>query len=518
MIKNKIVLLALDSGTQSSRALLFDTEGNVVGSGQKLHAPMLYPEPGAVEQEPRDIRDCLFNSIRECVENWGGDPNDIAGASLTTQRSCVITTDSKGAPLRDAVSWLDRRVASVDSEPSFFLRTVLKAMGENALVPRLLAKSVPRQWRERNPELFENIAWVAPLEAWLHHQLTGQMSLAPGGIAGPWPFDCKKRNWADSSLLYALLGFEKAWLPKIVEPGDLIGNLTEQAAKKTGLKPGMPFFACGGDKQAEALGAGVRAKHRGVAAVSLGTGSSISIPWAKPVQHRKYFWITMASAEKESWSLEYLIFRGLWTVRWFANELGRDLEPVAKRSGNPVEALLCDEAEKTPPGSDGLVTWPRWSPTLQHPFETGTAVGFRETHTRGHFFRSLLEGIAYDLRRGLEILEKATGTKIHSIRVGGGGSRSDIVVQILADVLGLPVFRPHSEELAARGAAIVAAAGANVYSSIDEAIEKMVPEAPVVQPDPVNCATYEKIYRRVYIPGLKILRKSSSALTGLREG
>lgn len=517
MIKNETFVLALDAGTQSSRALLMDPDGNVVGIGRKQHAPMLYPEPGAVEQNPADILDCLFYSIRHCVKDWGGDPGQIAGAALTTQRSCVIATDSKGAPLRDAVSWLDRRTAGFDSEPSRFLRTVLKAMGKNALIPRLLSKSVPRQWRERNPELFENLSWVAPLEAWLLFQMTGQMAIAPGGIAGPWPFDCKKRDWADSSLLYTLLGFEKSWLPKIVEPGDLVGKVTEQAAEKTGLKPGMPIFACGGDKQAEALGAGVRSIKKGVAAVSLGTGSSISIPWEKPVQHRKYNWITMASAEKGSWSLEYLLFRGLWTARWFADELGHDLVPVSEKTGRPVEALLCDEAEKIPAGSDGLVTWPRWSPTLQHPFETGTAVGFREIHTRGHFFRSLLEGIAYDLKRGMGILERATGSKIQSICVGGGGSRSDVVVQILADVLGLPVSRPPSEELAARGAAIVAAAGSKVHATVDEAIDKMVPEAPVVQPDPESNARYEQIYRRVYLPGLRILRKSSNALTSLRD-
>ena len=505
-------LLALDSGSQSSRALIFDDRGEVLAVGRGTHGPMRHPMPGAVEQDPIDIRDCLFSSIRDCLADWGGDPAQIAGAALTTQRSTVLPTDEQGDPLLDAVSWLDRRTAGVDSEPSKVLRTLLKALGEKSLIPRLLAKSLPRQWREREPETLARTAKIASIEAWLHHQLVGRMALAPGGVVGAWPFDTKKRTWTNAALMYKLLAFERKWLPDVVEAVDKVGGLTAQAAERTGLIEGLPFFACGGDKQAEMLGAGVRVDKGNEAAVSLGTGSSISVPWPRPVESRKYNWITMASAEPDSWSLEYLLFRGLWTVRWFAGQLGRDLEEMAEREGRPVEALLCDEAAKAPAGSDGLVTWPRWSPTLQHPDETGTCVGLRETHVRGHFFRSLLEGIAYDLKRGQGILEKATGTPITKIRVGGGGSRSDLVVQILADVLGLPVMRPHSEELAARGAAIVAAAGAGVFDSVEQAVAAMVPEAPVVQPDRERTALYERIYRKVYLPGLKILRKSSGAL------
>ncbi|MDP8254930.1 MAG: FGGY family carbohydrate kinase [Candidatus Alcyoniella australis] len=505
-------VLALDSGTQSSRALLFDERGEVLGKAQHKHAPMLHPTLGAVEQDPRDIRGCLFASIKQCIAEWGGDTSQISGAALTTQRNTMLATDAAGEPLCNLVSWLDRRSAGIDSEPSSLIRLVLKAMGKNGLVPRLLSKSVPRQWRESAPQMLERAHWVAPIEAWLHHQLTGEMALAPGGIAGPWPLDTKKRCWTDSAIMYKLLGFKHEWLPRIVEAGQLIGRLTPEAAQLCGLNSGLPIYSCGGDKQAEAMGAGVRLGRKDVAAVSLGTGSSISVPWPKALTHRKYDYITMASCEPGSWSLEYLLFRGIWTVRWFAQELGGDLISESDISGEPVEALLCREAEGAPAGSDGLLTWPRWSPTLQHPHETGTSVGFRETHNRGHFFRSLLEGIAYDLRRGLEIVDRATGSPVKTLAVGGGGSRSDVVVQILADVTGLPIRRPHSEELAARGAAIVAAAASGLHPDLETAVETMVPDAPLVEPIPENHRLYQRIYRRAYLPGLKILRKTSDAL------
>lgn len=506
------ILLALDSGSQSSRALLFDTDGEVLAVGRKTHLPMKYPEPGAVEQDPEDIKQALYFSIRECLANWGKDSSEIVGAALTTQRSTVLPVAADGTPITDAVSWLDRRTAGVNSEPTGWIRKLLKVMGKNALIPRMLSKSMPRQWRERSPEVLTRMKWIAPIEAWLLHQLTGNMVMAPGGVVGAWPFDAKTRDWSRSGLLYKLLGFEPEWLPKIVPAGQQVGTINSETAKETGLPEGLAVYACGGDKQAEVLGAGRLSKEKGVAAVSLGTASSICIPWKKPVASRTYQWLTLGAAEPGAYCLEYMVFRGMWSARWFADELARDLKEKASREGTSAEALLCEEAALVPPGSDRLMVWPRWSPTLQYPMETGTAVGLRETHTRGHFFRALLEGIAFDLRRGLGVLEKATGSKVTTIYVGGGGSRSDVVVQILADVLGLPVMRPPSEELAARGAAIVAALGAGVYKTPQQATDAMVPKAPRFDPNPENAALYTGIFNNAFLPGLDISHKLSKKI------
>jgi sugar (pentulose or hexulose) kinase len=514
---DKDVVLALDSGSQSSRALLFDRDGAVLAVGRGPHAPMKHPEEGAVEQDPADIRDALFGSIRRCLDAWGGDPARIAGGALTTQRNTILPVAPGGAPLLDAVSWLDRRAAPVESEPSRAVRTVLKVLGDEAMIPRLLSKSVPRLWRDRCPEVLEQTWKIAPLEAWLHHQLTGRLALAPGGCAGVFPFDTKKRNWKPKGLEHKLLGMRDEWLPEVVEAGREIGRITAEAATATGLPEGLALFSCGGDKQAEALGAGVRAGDRGVGAVSLGTASSIVIPSRRPIQSRTYVWLTNASCEPASWSLEYMVYRGMWTVRWFAQNFGRDLAARAEAEGRPVEALLCDEAAATEPGAGGVVTWPRWSPSLQHPEEVGAVLGLREVHTRGHVFRSLLEGIAFDLKRGLAILERATGTRLREVRVGGGGSRSDLVVQILADVLGLPVGRPPSEELAARGAALVASVGGGVHADLSSAVAAMVKPAPVVRPRREFTERYDALYGQIFQSGLTELLGMARALDRLRK-
>jgi sugar (pentulose or hexulose) kinase len=138
---------------------------------------------------------------------------------------------------------------------------------------------------------------------------------------------------------------------------------------------------------------------------------------------------------------------------------------------------------------------------LQEPSEAGSILGLRETHSRAHMFRALVEGIAFDLRRGREILERATGTRIHELRVGGGGARSQLVVQILADVMDLPVLRPPSEELSARGAALVAAAASGVHPGLSSAVSAMVPAAPRYAPDPERVRTYDALYRNVFMRG-----------------
>ena len=508
------LVLALDSGSQSSRALLFDRDGAVVAEASAKHEPMRYPQEGAVEQDPIDIRRCLFDSIARCLASWGGDPGRIAAASLTTQRGVYLALDTDGAPLRDAISWLDRRTADVAAQSSLPLRMLLRVLGADAIIPRLMARSMPRQWRARDPALLSELRWVAPLEAWLHFELCGRMALSPGGLAGVLPVDVKKRRWAGGGLLYALLGYRREWLPEVVEAGEKIGEVSAAAAEATGLPVGLPLFSCGGDKQSEALGIGVRRGCRDLAVVSLGTASSVAIASQVPRVSSSYRWLTIAAVEDDAWQLEYMVFRGFWTVRWFARELAGDLAAQAERDGVEVEALLEREAMDTPPGAEGLVIWPRWSPSLQEPAETGVVVGLREVHRRGHMYRALLEGIAMDLRRGAELLERASGDRIAEFRVGGGGSRSDLAVQILADVLGRPVRRPVSVELSARGAAIVAAVGAGLHASMDTAVAAMVPTSPLIEPDPLRVAVYDRLYKEVFEPGLA---EMSGLFAGLRQ-
>lgn len=501
------LFLAVDSGTQSTRAILFDRAGHVHSIGRRAHPPLSNPSPGALEQEPYDLLEAVAASIRECVTCWIGDHARIVGGALTTQRVTTVPTLENGEPAAAAVNWLDRRLARVEIDDDPFVRWFYRLLGRHMPLGQILARSIPRQIRQRDPVLYDRTRWFLPIEAWLHLKMVGASALAPGGATGVFPLDVYKRNWSTVGLLHRLVGVAPRQLPSIVEVGKRIGVVTAEFAKMSGLPEGFPFYACGGDKQAEALGGGVRSSQRDLAGVSLGTASSICMIDRKPKQHAGFEWFCAPACEPDAWTHEYMLFRGMWTVRWFARELGRDLEGDARAKETAVEALLCDEAERIVAGSEGVMTWPRWSPTLQFPMETGMTVGMRERHGRAHLFRSLIEGIAYDLRRGRDTLEKGLGRPIKRIRVGGGGSRSPLIVQTLADVLNVAVEYPDEEELAARGAAIVVAFGSGAFPSIDEAVKAMVPDARVIAPKPAHVEIYDKAFHEVYMPGLKVMRR-----------
>lgn len=493
------LVLALDSGSQSSRALLFDAEGKIHGFGQVAHAPMRRPLPEAVEQDPHDIWAALSGAVRAALASAPGAREKLRGAALCTQRNAIVPLGSDHEPVADLVSWLDRRAAPPDSETSRPLRWALQAAGPESLPARLLERAVPRVLRATAPETFARAQAYAPIEAWLHHKLCGRLAAAPGGFLGLWPFDAARRSWGPPALR-AALSFPAGGLPEIVEAGSLIGKVHRAAAETTGLPEGLPLFACGADKQAEALGAGVRPGRASIASVSLGTGASVSIPWARPVQSLRFRWLLISGPEPSSWALESMVFRGMWTARWFAEQFGRDLTDRAAAAGVPVEALLCDEAATVEAGAEGLSFVPRLYPALDNAAESGTWVGLRDFHHRAHLFRAVLEGLCFDLRRGLETLENRLEHRVVELRVGGGGARSPFLVDLLRDVMGRAVRRPESFELAARGAALVALVGAGLHPSMDEAVRRAVPDAPLQAPDPTRAARYERLYRDRFLP------------------
>ncbi len=474
------VFCALDSGSQSTRAILFDVEGTILGRGSRVHAPMQHPEPGAVEQDPEDLRRCLFEAISDCLRDWGGPKEHIKGAALTSQRSSVLLLDHAGEPLTQVWSWLDRRVASLSTEPSLLMRKGLSLLGSKRLIPRLLERSWPRIFREHCPDELARAAKIATVEAWLCRELTGRIAMAHSGVVGPWPFDVKALCWSKSHILKKALGYQTQWLADLEPPGTRLGQITPAVAKATGLPTGLPLFACGGDKQAEAVGGGVLACDGERASVSLGTAASICIPHSRAITSPTYRWLTLSAAEPNAWCHEYMVFRGMWTARWFAENFARDLAPAAAQRGLPVEALLCEEAAQIPPGSEGVTVTPRWSPSLQDPTETGIIAGLREGSQRGHVFRALLEGIAADLSAGLQLMESALNVKIRELVVGGGGARSALPVEVLARVTELPVRAPSCTELSCRGAAIIAAVGCGAYPDIAVAARAMTSDSSVI--------------------------------------
>jgi sugar (pentulose or hexulose) kinase len=223
------------------------------------------------------------------------------------------------------------------------------------------------------------------------------------------------------------------------------------------------------------------------------------------------------AAIPNAYNLEIQIYRGFWMVEWFKQQFGHLEQMRAQEQGEQPEALFDELVRGVPPGSEGLVLQPYWSPGLKvpGPEARGAIIGFSAVHTRAHVYRALLEGLAYALREGKEQIERRTRVPIRQLRVAGGGSQSDAAMQVTADIFGLPAARPHTFEASALGAAIDAAVGVRLFADIPTAVSQMTRVGDVFEPDRQARPVYDALYRQVYLQIYPRLRPLYHAIRAL---
>ena len=283
-----------------------------------------------------------------------------------------------------------------------------------------------------------------------------------------------------------------------------MGTITEEARKKTGLPVGMEMFAGGSDKSAETLGLGVIDDR--TAAISYGTASTIEIP-IKKYKDAEPFLPSYPAIVKGYYNLDVQVYRGYWMLNWFAKQFGTHSVEKLIDEKEEIEKLN-KEVEKIPPGSDGLVLQPYWGPGLRRPLAKGAIIGFSDTHTKMHIYKAIIEGIAYCLREGLELFEnKRLHHKIERIRVSGGGSQSDLVCQITADVFGLPVSKIQTYECSSLGCAIAGFIAAGEFKNQKEAALAMSHKSTTFEPNMENHKKYDFLFKNVYMQMFPRLNK-----------
>jgi sugar (pentulose or hexulose) kinase len=280
-------------------------------------------------------------------------------------------------------------------------------------------------------------------------------------------------------------------------PGQVLGTITTQAARETGIPEGLPLVAAAADKACEVIGSGSLASNIGC--LSYGTTATIN------VTHRKYIepialLPPYPSAVPGFYTVEVQVYRGYWMVNWFKQQFGHPERQKAANSGLEAEELFDKLVDDIEPGSMGLMLQPYWTPGLKMPGPEakGAVIGFGDVHTRAHLYRSILEGLAYALREGRERIEKRSRTSINSLRVSGGGSQSRHAMQLTADIFGLPTARPHLYETSGLGAAIDAAVGLGLHPDFNTAVREMTHVGEVYEPDRKNHRMYDALYREVY--------------------
>ncbi len=510
-------ILAIDNGTQSVRALVFDLKGNLVAKSLVPLEPYFSEKPGWAEQHPDYFWESLCQACQRLWRVMDMPKESIAGVALTTQRATMVNVDRSGKPLRPAIVWLDQRQTEGLRPVGGWWGLAFKLARMTDTVDYLQAEAEANWIRVHQPDIWEQTYKYLLLSGYLTYRLTGRFADSVGSQVGYIPFDYKGLNWASArDWKWQAVPMEPSILPDLVPPAGQLGAITPEAAEATGMPAGLPVIAAAADKACEVIGAGCLEPHMGC--LSYGTTATVN------TTHRKYVEVIplippYPAAVPGCYSLELQIYRGFWMVSWFKREFAHLERRLAREQGIQPEDLFDGLVNQVPPGSMGLTLLPYWSPGLKvpGPEAKGAIIGFGDVHTRAHLYRAILEGLAYALREGKERTERRSRIPITELRVAGGGSQSDAALQLTADIFGLPAARPHTYEASGLGAAIDGAVGLGLYPDFTTAVGEMTRVGDVYEPDSQNHEIYDALYRRVYkemYPRLKPLYEEIREITG----
>lgn len=510
-------LLALDNGTQSVRALLFDLQGNLLARSQVKFDPVYHArQPGWAEQDPEYYWQCVAEA---CKGLWaqGVERRDIAGVAVTTQRGTVVCVDQEGRSLRPAITWLDQREATQLAPMSPHWETLLRVVGETDTI-RYFRRQAECNWiSQHQPDIWSRTHKYLLLSGYLNFRLCGRFADSVASQVGYLPFDFKRQRWARFwDWKWQAMTIRQEQLPELVPPGALLGHISAKASEETGIPEGIPLIAAGADKACEVLGSGSLAAN--VGALSFGTTATINTTQSRYIEATPLL-PPYPAAVPGAFLTEVQTFRGFWMVNWFKEEFGHREQLQAEELGTVVETLFDELLRETTPGAMGLLLQPYWSPGIREPGREakGALIGFGDVHTRAHVYRAIIEGLAYALREGRERIEKRAHVRLRKLRVSGGGSQSDEVMRITADVFGLPAERPHTYETSGLGAAMNIAVGLGLKPNYERAVGEMTRVAEVFAPNAKNSRLYHQLYTRVWqrmYQQLRPLYQEIRAITG----
>jgi sugar (pentulose or hexulose) kinase len=497
-------LLAIDCGTQSLRAMLFSAAGRLLDRSQVPYEPYVGPCSGWAEQDPEVYWGALCAAARTLQERSVAPFARIQGVGVAALRNTPVLVDPAGNPLRPAILWLDSRKAGRVYRPGWAARLAFAATG---LLPVLetAQEDCKTSWvRQHQPETWARAARVLQVSGFLNHRLTGRFRDSVASQAGHLPFHYRDQRWCRPGELGAMIfPVEPGKLPELVAPAQPIGVVSRTASEATGIPQGLPVIACASDKGAESLGTGC--VRETMASLSLGTAATVqttSQRYFEPLAGMPAYPAALAG----HYSPEVQVFRGYWLIRWFLREFGIPERERALALGVPPESLLDRFLLDVPPGSLGLMTWPHWSAPLRDPAARGSMIGLGEAHTRGHVYRSFIEGLGFALREGLERIERAGRVRIERIGLAGGAAQSEAICQITADAMGRSLCAGETFEAGGLGAAVLTAAGIGLYPGAEAAVRAMVRTGRTYLPRPETADLYGRLYRDVHLPMGRRLR------------
>ncbi len=509
MSDNPLALI-FDFGTQSVRVSLVDKYGEIVGQIKKPYDPPYYvPKKGYAEQSPDFYWDYACRCLKELDDKYHYLFNNIVGATIATFRDTAVLLNKDYKPLKDCVMWFDERSAEGKAKTPFMHKVVFSLVGMLETIELNKRRTIAQWYQENDMETWVKVDKYVNISTYLTYKLTGKLVDSAASMIGHYPFHFKKREWYknDRSMMALLYGVKKSQLAVLYQPGEVMGEITDEIAETYHLPKGIKVYASGSDKACETIGLG--ALDKDTAAVSYGTASTIEVSNTKyhePVR----FLPAYPAALPGYYNMDVQIYRGYWMLKWFSEEFAHEELTAANLNSLAVEEILNEKLLSIPPGSDGLVLQPYWGPDLKRPLMKGSILGFTSIHTKYHLYRAIIEGIAYALREALESIQKSQHHKVSSIRISGGGSQSDAICQITADIFGLPVSRVQTMETTTLGEGMCVMIASGVYSGYNEAVEAMVRKGDTFIPNEENHKTYNYLFNHAYLkmfPKLKGIYK-----------
>jgi sugar (pentulose or hexulose) kinase len=453
-------IIGVDSGSQSTKIFIFNQKGEVICSASEGLKPMMAREIGYVEHPDDDLWDSLKIVSKKIMKEFKGDVKDIVGLGLCSIRCCRVFMKKDGTLAAPVMSWMDVRSYSKYEDDS-------------------------------------EIGYTCPTSGYLTHRLTGEFKdTAANAFQWQFPVDMDTWDWSKDEECLKSFNIPKEKLLDLQMPGTILGRVTEEAAKETGLPVGIPVVATANDKAVEGLGCGLIEPNVGL--ISLGTYIASMVCGSKNQAAPSNFWTNLSCVPNKYLYESNGIRRGMWLISWYKSIIGEECAAKAKSEGCSMEDYLAREAVNVPAGSDGLLTIPDWLAPADQLHRKGVILGFDERHTRGHIYRSLLEGIALTLKNNYDAMIDELGIKPEKIIICGGGSNSDLYMQIFADMYGVKTVRNEINGAAALGSAICVAVATGLYKGFDEAVNNMVKQKDEFIPNEENHKIYNKINSEAY--------------------
>jgi xylulokinase len=474
--------LGIDISTTGSKAIVIDERGAIRAAASSPHT-LQSPQPLWSEQDPGQWWEAASASVRAALEQAGLAGDNIAAVGLTGQMHGLVLLDEAGEVLRPAILWNDQRTQAQCDEIHARIgkEKFIQITGNVALTGFTAPKIL---WvQENEPAVYARIAHVLLPKDFVRYKLTGDMAMDKADGAGTVLMDLKARHWSPEIL--QALDISANWMPELYEGPEITGTVTSEAADRTGLPAGIPVVAGGGDQAAQAVGVG--AIHEGIVALTLGTSGVVFATTSSPFIEPEGRLHAFCHSVPDRWHLMGVMLSAAGSLRWYRDTFA---------PGMDYDRLL-EPAAEIAPGAEGLLFLPYLTgerTPYPDPLARGAFVGLTVRHTMPHLTRVVLEGVAFGLRDSFELMKNTGLASIDQVRISGGGAKSLLWQQILADVFDSELVTVNTTEGAAYGAALLAGVGDGCWPSVDAACEATIRITGKVEPNSEAARRYEDVY------------------------